>query len=73
MRFWLIFLNLFIFYPTMKVFYSGLPLKLRSTAMKKRCNPRRESPRDPDLKTRAVIKPTGRRVSTDKEEESFVL
>ena len=56
----------------MKVFYSGLPLKLRSTAMKKRCNPRRESPRDPDLKTRAVIKPAGRRVSTDKE-ESFVL
>lgn len=67
------FFNLFIFYPTVKVFYSGLPLKLRRIAMKRRSNPRWESPGDPDFKTRAVIKPTGRRVSTGKEEGLFVL
>lgn len=57
----------------MEVFYSGLPLKLRSTAMKRRSNLRWESAGDPDLKTRAVIKPTGRRVSSGKEEGSCVL
>lgn len=57
----------------MNVFYSLLPLELRSMAVKRKSNPGRESPGDPDLKTRAVIKPMCRRVSTGKEEGPCVL
>lgn len=57
----------------MNVFYSLLSLELRSTAVKRKSNPGRESPGDPDLKTRAVIKPMCRRVSTGKEEGPSVL